>query len=154
METLASQGVALDIGHGQGSFHYPSARAAIERGLLPTTISTDLHIGCVWGPVWDLATTMSKMTALGMSREDIIDRVTTHPARVLGLEDWGKPAVGTPARFTVFDVLDSEENLPDSFGNFEPTRQLFEPRYTIVGTNVTPAARNTERRRSSVSIVP
>ena len=142
----------LDLGHGQGSFHYPTARRAVERGLLPTTISTDLHIGNVYGPVWDLATTMSKMTMLGMSIEDVVERVTAAPARFLGLEEWGRAGIGAPARFTAFEVEDGEETLPDSYGNTEAIRRLFEPRYTVVGAAVTPAARNTAREQQSTSI--
>ena len=151
-ETMAAAGVILDLGHGQGSFHYPTARRAVERGLLPTTISTDLHIGNVYGPVWDLATTMSKMTMLGMSIEDVVERVTAAPARFLGLEEWGRAGIGAPARFTAFEVEDGEETLPDSYGNVEAIRRLFEPRYTVVGAAVTPAARNTAREQQSTSI--
>jgi len=151
-ETMAAAGLLLDLGHGQGSFHYPTARRAVERGLLPTTISTDLHIGNVYGPVWDLATTMSKMTMLGMSTEDVVERVTAAPARFLGLEEWGRAAIGAPARFTAFEVEDGEETLPDSYGNMEAIRRLFEPRYTVVGAAVTPATRNTARGQSSTSI--
>jgi len=151
-ETMAAAGVILDLGHGQGSFHYPTARRAVERGLLPTTISTDLHIGNVYGPVWDLATTMSKMTMLGMSIEDVVERVTAAPARFLGLEEWGRAGIGAPARFTAFEVEDGEETVPDSYGNVEAIRRLFEPRYTVVGAAVTPAARNTAREQQSTSI--
>jgi len=151
-EAMAAAGLVLDLGHGQGSFHYPTARRALERGLLPTTISTDLHIGNVHGPVWDLATTMSKMVMLGVSVEDAVERVAVAPARFLGLEDWGRAAIGAPARLTAFEIEDGEEPLPDSYGNIEVVRRFFEPRYTIVGAAVVPAARNTTRDRTSVSI--
>jgi dihydroorotase len=149
----AAAGLTLDIGHGQGSFDYRVARHAIGRGLLPGTISTDLHIGCAAGPVWDLPTTMSKLLALGMTEADVVERVTARPARVLKLEDWGAAAPGVPARFTVFDVREGEaEQLPDAFGGTLAVERFFEPRYTIVGTAVTPAARMTDRRRVSTSI--
>jgi len=150
---FAAAGLVLDIGHGQGSFDYRVARHAIDRGLLPTTISTDLHIGCVWGPAWDLATTMSKLMALGMEVDDVVERVAVNPARVLRLPAWGAVMPGAPARFTVFEVADGEENLPDAFGGTLAVGRFFEPRYTVVGTTVTPARRNTERRRASASIL-
>jgi dihydroorotase len=152
IETMAREGLILDVGHGQGSFHYPTARHAIEHGLLPGTISTDLHIGNIWGPVWDLPTTMSKLVTMGMAVEDVVERVTVAPSRFLGLEDWGRAAAGAPAHFTAFEVKDGEEELPDSYGNVEVVRRLFEPRYTVVGTRITEAARNTERGQGSVSI--
>jgi dihydroorotase len=152
LQEMQGAGLVLDLGHGQGSFSYPTARRAIARGLLPTVISTDLHIGGIWGPVWDLATTMSKMMALGMTMEDVVERVTVAPARFLHLDEWGHLSPGAPARFTVFDLDDCAEALPDSDGNVEAVRRFFEPRCTIIGTTVTPAARNTVRDRRSVTI--
>ena len=101
------------------------------------------------GPVWDLPTTMSKMTAVGMSADDVVERVSVAPARFLGLEDWGQAAAGAPARFTVFVVQDGEEALPDSYGNLEKIRTFFEPRYTVIGAAVTAAARNARRAQSA-----
>lgn len=138
---LTRAGLWIDVGHGQGSFHYRTARFAIAHGLLPTTISTDLHNGNVLGPVWDMPTTMSKMLTVGMTLEDVVERSTAAPARFLKLERWGGTAAGTPARFTVFEVCDGEELLPDSFGTLEPVRRLFEPRYTVLGADVTEAGR-------------
>src|SRR5438105_15916686 len=117
MQNMAAERLILATGHGQGSSHYATARFPIERGLLPATISTDLHNGNVNGPVWDLPTTMSKMITVGMSADDVVERVSVAPARFPGLEDWGQAAPGAPARFTRFEVRDGEEALPDSYGN-------------------------------------
>jgi dihydroorotase len=152
MQALEAEGLLLDIGHGQGSFNYATARHSVERGLLPTSISTDLHIGCIWGPAWDLATVMSKMLTVGMSVEDVVARVTAKPAGFLHLPGWGRATAGTPARFTVFELSDALERLPDSDGNVEVVRRFFEPRYTVLGSEVTPAARNITRDRRSTSI--
>lgn len=152
IRAMTAAGLIIDVGHGQGSFHYGTARAAIARGLLPTVVSTDLHIGNRWGPVWDLATTMSKMLTVGMALEDVVERVTVTPARFLKLDGWGGTAPGTLARFTVFDMGDGEEALPDSHGSLEPVRRFFEPRYTALGDALTPAARNTTRDRASTPI--
>ncbi len=151
-QEMSAAGLLLDVGHGQGSFHYRTARYAIAEGLLPTTISTDLHIGNVHGPVWDLPTTMSKMLAVGMAEEDVVARVTAAPASFLGLAGWGHATAGARARFTVFEMADGEEALPDAYGNVETVRRFFEPRYTVVGTAVTSASRNRDRGQQSVSI--
>lgn len=52
----------------------------------------------------------------------------------------------------MFEIENGEEALPDSYGNTEVVQRFFEPRYTIVGAAVTPAARNTARLEGSVSI--
>ena len=56
-------GVRLDVGHGGASFSFKVAEVAIQRGLLPFSISTDLHARSLDNPVWDLGTTMSKLLA-------------------------------------------------------------------------------------------
>jgi predicted amidohydrolase len=95
---------------------------------------------------------MSKMLTVGMTGDDVVERVTAAPGRFLGLDRWGSVRPGVPARFTVFELRDGEEALPDSDGNVEPVRRFFEPRYTVLGCTVTPAARNTVRGRRSPAI--
>ena len=152
IRAMTAAGLIIDVGHGQGSFHYATARAAIARGLLPTVISTDLHIGNIWGPVWDLATTMSKMLTVGMTLDDVVERVSVTPARFLRLDGWGRAAPGATARFTVFDVAGGEEALPDSHGDLATLTRFLEPRHTVLGASVTPARRNTTRDRTSTPI--
>lgn len=96
----AERGVIFDVGHGFGSFHWPTVEAAMEQGFQPTTISTDLHIRNIHGPVYDMPTTMSKFLMLGMSLDDVIAKSTTHPAAALGRSD----QLGTLREGTVADV--------------------------------------------------
>ena len=56
-----ARGVLFDVGHGAGSFNFGAARAAMDAGFLPDTISSDIYAASVNGPVFDLPTTMSKM---------------------------------------------------------------------------------------------
>ena len=60
------RGMIFDLGHGAGSFWFRLAIPAMEGGWAPDSISTDLHIGNVNGPVVDMLTTMSKLLAMGM----------------------------------------------------------------------------------------
>src|SRR5262249_8347603 len=39
----ADRGIGFDVGHGAGSFSYDVARRALDQGLLPATISSDVH---------------------------------------------------------------------------------------------------------------
>src|SRR3546814_17905927 len=84
-ERLAGEGVRLDVGHGAASFSFKVAAAAIRRGLLPFSISTDLHRRNVAGPVWDMATTMSKLPPLGMPFAAGIEADTAAPVAAVGL---------------------------------------------------------------------
>ena len=77
--TARERGVLFDVGHGEGSFAYHVARSALAQGFPPDTISSDLHAHNVDGPVFDQATTLSKLLHLGMPLEDVIRAATSTP---------------------------------------------------------------------------
>ncbi len=60
IHAAAERGVIFDVGHGFGSFQWQVVEAALEQGLEPTTISTDIHTKNINGPVYDMPTTMSR----------------------------------------------------------------------------------------------
>ncbi len=78
------RGVLFDVGHGNGSFSFRVARRALEQGFAPDLISSDLHAYNVDGPVFDLATTITKFLALGLSFEDALRRATVVPGALVG----------------------------------------------------------------------
>jgi len=84
VRSAVERGVHLDVGHGQGSFSFATADKAMQQGVLPGTISSDLHTSDVNGPVFDLATTLSKFLHLGLTLEQVIERAATNPANVFG----------------------------------------------------------------------
>jgi dihydroorotase len=81
------RGVILDVGHGAGSFSWDVVERALEQGLQPTTISSDLHVYNVNGPVFDLATTASKFLYLGLSLQETLAKVTAVPAEIIHMKD-------------------------------------------------------------------
>lgn len=99
------RGVYLDIGHGARGFAFRTLEQALEQGLKPDTISTDVHVGNIDGPVYDMPTTMSKMLALGVSLYDVIEMSTRIPGRALDQErELGSLSVGTVADVVVASV--------------------------------------------------
>jgi dihydroorotase len=98
-----SRGVLLDLGHGAGGFSFDVLCRQLDAGLRPYTISTDLHARSVFGPVFDLPTTMAKLLAVGVPLDDVLAAVTTHPARALGLPG-GSLTVGAAADLAIFSV--------------------------------------------------
>lgn len=140
-QKLADHGVRMDIGHGVASFSFDTARAALANGLQPFSISTDLHARNIAGPVHDLATTMSKLLAVGMNFEEVVSAVTTHPRPLLGLGAENGLQAGMKADFTLFDLDDGDEITVDSLGAQLRLKQLFEPRLTVIGNSVMPAKR-------------
>lgn len=132
-EQAAARGIVLDVGHGGASFSFDVAKAALERGLPPKTISTDLHNRSRDGSVWDMATTMSKLLSLGMKMEDVVTASTTAPRRAIGLAADGLLEKGKPAEFTLFDVVDADVTVEDSQGATSALHRMFEPRHAILG---------------------
>ena len=80
------RGVLFDVGHGQGSFSFDTMEMAMRQGVLPHTISSDVHAYNVGeeGPVYDLATTLSKFLHLGLSLDEAVRKTTAAPAAALG----------------------------------------------------------------------
>ena len=138
---LADNGVLMDIGHGVASFDFETARKSISSGMLPFSISTDLHLRNIKGPVHDMATTMSKLLAVGVPRDECIAASTSRPRGVLGLSGRDGLAAGTKADFTVFDVVDTAVDTVDSLGTKLTLRQMFEPRMTVIGASAESAQR-------------
>ncbi|WVT76750.1 amidohydrolase/deacetylase family metallohydrolase (plasmid) [Sinorhizobium chiapasense] len=145
-ERCAGEGIRLDIGHGGASFSFRVAEVAIARGLLPFSISTDVHLRSMNQSVWDLGTTMSKLLSVGMPFEKVVEAVTHAPASVIRLPMDNLLAVGARAEFTLFDLVDSELRVLDSLGAEAHLNRLFEPRYAVMGTDVVTANRYQPQR--------
>jgi dihydroorotase len=116
------RGILFDIGHGMNSLSFETAESAIADGFLPDTISTDhyrRHVGS--DPQHDLPRTMSKLIAAGMSESDAFARVTTRPARVLGLAgEVGTLASGSCADLCILRWNDDAPPLVDVEGETRP----------------------------------
>lgn len=99
------RGVIFDLGHGAGSFWFRNALPALRDGFPPDSISTDLHMGNVNGPVVSMINTMSKYLSMGMSLQEVIMRSTVAPAREIGHPELGTLGVGAEADVAVLQRL-------------------------------------------------
>ncbi|MFI9639262.1 hypothetical protein ACIG87_04215 [Micromonospora sp. NPDC051925] len=112
------RGVLFESAHGKSNLSFAVARPAIAQGFLPDVVTSDTSARNWRGPVFDLVTSMAKLRAMGMTLEQLVPRVTSAPARLLGLdaEGYGTLVEGGPAHVTV--LADAEEAvLPDAAGN-------------------------------------
>lgn len=126
------KGIVFDVGHGVGSFSFDVARKALAQGLVPATISSDLHYYNVNGPVFDLATTMSKFLLLGRPLEEVVAKATVVPAGLLGLADrLGSVREGFLADLAVFKLAEGEFEFEDSAKEKVSGRQRLEPAAVI-----------------------
>lgn len=130
------RGILFDVGHGAASFSYRVAENALGQGIVPNTISTDLHAGSL-EVVGDLATTMSKMLAVGMSLHQVVAAVTHHPARLLGEPDLCRLTVGAPARLTLFALNAGGITCPDGDGHRRGLSPWLQPLASISPQGVT-----------------
>jgi dihydroorotase len=122
----ASRGVHFDVGHGKGSFAFAVARRALAQGFRPGTISSDLHVYSLDGPVFDLATTMSKFLHLGLPLDEVIAMTTAAPARALrGAAALGTLRPGAVADVTLLALEEGRFDLEDAQGEkVAATRRL------------------------------
>ncbi|MBI1896752.1 MAG: amidohydrolase/deacetylase family metallohydrolase [Acidobacteria bacterium] len=127
-----SRGVHFDVGHGSGSFNFAIARQALEQGFPPDSISTDVYSSNINGPVYDLPTTMSKLLALGMSFDDVVEKCTAAPARVVDrLPGMGSITAGGPADLALLAIESGSFQLIDSQKNLLKTEKRIVSRLTI-----------------------
>ena len=133
-----ARGVLFDIGHGSGGFAFDVLEAQLAAGMTPYTISTDLHARSLYGPAFDLPTTMAKLLAVGLPLAEVIAATTVHPARALGLNA-GTLDVGAPADLAVFTVEEGAFEVADAHRQtrIAPVRLVNEATY-VAGRRLEP----------------
>jgi dihydroorotase len=132
------RGVLFDLGHGSGGFAFDVLETQLAAGMAPYTISTDLHARSLYGPAFDLPTTMAKLLAAGLPLAEVIAAATAHPARALGL-DAGTLDVGAPADLAVFAVEEGAFEVTDAHRQTRtaPLRLVNEATY-VAGRRLSP----------------
>ena len=126
------RGVLFDVGHANRHLAFDLVQRAMGDGLLPDTISTDLHARSGAGPVVDLPTTMTKFLTLGMSLEQVVAACTINPARAIGWQErLGSLEPGREADLAVLDLVEGPARLRDSIGGELIAGQRIAARWTI-----------------------
>ena len=105
---------AFDVGFGL-QLLVERRRKVMAQGLVPRH-RFDLQQSTCWAGVF-AAHVMGACMRLGMSVQDVVERVTANPARALLLEDRaGALRPGMPADITVFEVEEGEYEIKDTRG--------------------------------------
>lgn len=107
------RGIKFDVGHGGGSFRWKVAIPSIKQGFIADVISTDLHTGSMNGGMKDMANTMSKFLALGLSVQDVINRSTWQPALMINRPELGNLSVGSEADVAIFSISNGDYGFID-----------------------------------------
>jgi dihydroorotase len=132
---LKDRGIWIDFSHG-GHLAWPIAEAAAKQGWFPDTISTDIHRAHVPpnGIVFDLPTTMSKFLYLGLTVDQVVEKVTTTPTKMLKFpEKIGSLAPGSVADVTVMDLSTGNFDFFDSRREKRVGHQRVVPVATVKG---------------------
>jgi dihydroorotase len=97
------RGVVLDVAHAGVHCDFRIARAAIDQGLIPTTISTDVHVPPPERTVYQMPDLISTSIAMGMTLEDAVAASTICGAEAIGRErEFDSRHPGMAAAIAVF----------------------------------------------------
>jgi dihydroorotase len=131
VRSAMARGIHLDVGHGAGSFSFDTAEKALRQGVAPGTISSDVHQFNVNGPVFDLATTLSKFLHLGLTLDEVVQRASTNAASLFGFpKGLGTLRAGAAADVAVFSLVEGDFEFVDALKQ----KRLGHRRLTPVGT--------------------
>jgi dihydroorotase len=129
------RGVIFDVGHASGHFDFNLVRRAMNDGLIPDIVSSDLHGRMKqpgFGVVGDLPTTLTKFLPLGLSMSEIVAACTINPARAVGWQDRiGSLEVGREADIAVLKIVNQPTKLRDSVGGELDYNQRITARWTV-----------------------
>ena len=118
------RGVLFDVGDGGPHLSLDVAEKCLKQDFLPDTIGTDLGGLSINGPVYDLVTELSKFLTIGMSLNQVIERVTLRPTRMFNFGvEIGTLRPGTAADITILDVREGSFVFSDSTGKKRTGKQ-------------------------------
>jgi dihydroorotase len=131
------RGVLLDVGHGKSSFSWKLAELGMKEELKPYTISTDLWVGNLNGPVFDMPTTMSKFLHLGMTLEEVVKASTFNPANAIGRAGQiGTLGPGACADMATFKLQEGKFPLVDCYGERRMATRMLTATHVVRGGDV------------------
>lgn len=125
------RGIIFDVGHGAGGFQWDQAIPGSRQGFWPNTISTDLYRNSMNAGMKNLNNVMSKFLAIGMSLEDVVERVTWSPAQVLQREELGHLSVGAEADIAVLRKHEGSFGFLDARGQRVEGEEKLETELTV-----------------------
>src|SRR5262245_30727160 len=163
-EALA-RGLKTDVGHGS-HFSYRMARIALDAGIVPDTLGADMHgyntrvprprgtldefpdkDHMFFGQTrFSLVSAMTSMLALGLTLEQIVPMVTTHPAKMIGMEqELGSLRPGVEADVSVLHDARGAWMLTDNERTRVKTDRMLRPYFCL---------RSGKRHDADASILP
>lgn len=129
------KGIIFDVGFGGASFLFAQAMPAIKSGFYPNSISTDLHIESMNGPMKDMPNIMSMFIAMGMPFRDVIKASTWNPAKEIKRTDLGNLSVGSVGDIAIFTLREGNFGFYARDGKINGKQRL-ETEMTLRGGHI------------------
>jgi dihydroorotase len=155
IQAALDKGLKVDVGHGS-HFSYRLARRALDAGVVPHTLGADMHGYNTKVPEkpapagtpeehyddenhpfkgqarFSLTQAMSSMMALGLTLEQVVPMVTTHPAQMIEMTDrHGSLEIGRAADITVLNDLRGRFVLRDNEDTRVIAERLLQPAFCL-----------------------
>ena len=126
------RGILFDVGDGGPHLDLDVAEKCLQQNFLPDTIGTDLGGLSYNGPVYDLVTEVSKFLLLGLSLDQVIERVTLRPTRMFNFgTELGSLRPGTVADISILEVREGSFLFTDSTGKKRTGKQKLQSAATV-----------------------
>ena len=126
------RGVVMDTAFGRFNFSFDVARSALDQGLMPDTIATDMTIPGRAQSVFSMPEMLTRFLALGMSLDEVIAMATVNPARALGMGDvLGSLEPGREADVSVLEIVSGDWTVLDVKGQTLRTELAIRPALTV-----------------------
>ena len=118
------RGVILDIARGR-TMHmgFPQMQAAIEAGLLPDTISTDLTSPSIPIPAVNVFSIATALLSFGVPFEECLKELTVNPARAMRRPELGKLEEGGIGDATLLKIEEGDFTVSDVDGRTRKTNK-------------------------------
>ncbi|SNS70655.1 Predicted amidohydrolase [Anaerovirgula multivorans] len=120
IKAARQRGVIFDVANARFHFAFKVANAAIKDGFLPDVISTDLTVKSLYKKpqIFNMMFLLSKYLNMGLSMNEIIERCTSAPARIIGMEgEIGCLSLGSCADIAILKIIKKEELYEDWEGS-------------------------------------
>ncbi len=152
IQAAIDRGLKVDVGHGS-HFSYRLAKQALAAGVIPHTLGADMHAYNTEVPApagtpaehcddenhpfkgqarFSLTQAMSSMMTLGLTLEQVVPMVTSHPAAMLGLSDRiGSLTVGYEADVSVLSDVRGRFILRDNEDYRVVAERLLQPAFCL-----------------------
>jgi dihydroorotase len=111
------RGIVFDIGHGYGGFAFGPGQAAMDQGLMPDILSSDVHVLSKDGPAYDVLSVMGKFLAMGMPLTEVVRATTATPAKSLRRPELGSLAEGAAGDATIVRLEERPFDYVDAVGD-------------------------------------